>query len=127
MNNLEIKELLYKASQSIGASELLFNDNFYDFAASRSYYAMFYTVEALLLSKNLSYSKHSAVISEFWREFIKTGLLDKKFHQYILDAFDLRNTADYGLMNSIEKSQAKTLINNSKTLLNEIKKYLNIK
>jgi len=35
---------------------------------------MFYTVEALLLSQNLTFSKHSAVISAFGKNFVKTGI-----------------------------------------------------
>jgi uncharacterized protein (UPF0332 family) len=124
MNENEVKSLLEKALQSIKASELLFNDNFFDFSAARSYYAMFYTIEALLLSRNLSYSKHSAVIGAFGKDFIKTGQLDEKYHRYILEALDLRNSGDYGTMNSIEKNQALKLISNAKELLSAVEKGL---
>lgn len=125
MNEKEIKELLDKAEQSIKAGELLYKDKFYDFSASRSYYAMFYSIQAILLSKDMSYSKHSAVISAFGRDFVKTGLIDKKYHQYILDAFDLRNAGDYGALNSIVKEQAEQLIINAKELFKVISKFLN--
>ena len=36
---------------------------------------MFSYAEALLLTKGLSFSKHSAVIENFGKHFIKTGLL----------------------------------------------------
>jgi uncharacterized protein (UPF0332 family) len=68
----DILELLTKAKESLKAAELLFDGGFYDFSASRSYYTMFYTTEAVLLSKNLSFSKHSAVIAAFGKEFIST-------------------------------------------------------
>ena len=35
------------------------------FAASRAYYAMFYAAEALLQSRGLAFSKHSAVHAAF--------------------------------------------------------------
>lgn len=63
MTEPEVKELLGKAGESIAAAELLLRDGYVDFSASRSYYAMFYSVEALLLAQDLSFSKHSAVIS----------------------------------------------------------------
>lgn len=124
INSSEIEELLSKAEQSINASELLYKDGFIDFSASRSYYTMFYTLEALLLSRNLSYSKHSAVISAFGKEYIKPGIFDKKYHQFVINAFDLRNNGDYGAMNSITKEEAYNLIEQSKELYNIIKKYL---
>lgn len=65
-----VRELLDKATQSIGAAELLMQDGYIDFSASRTYYAMFYAVEALLLSREHSFSKHSAVISPLGKEFV---------------------------------------------------------
>jgi len=52
-------ELLAKAKESLKAAELLFDNGYYDFSASRSYYSMFYATQAVLLSKNLSFSKRS--------------------------------------------------------------------
>jgi len=45
---------------------------------------MFYAVEALLLSRELSYSIHSGVIAAFAKEFVKTGTFDSRFHRYLL-------------------------------------------
>jgi uncharacterized protein (UPF0332 family) len=124
MNNHEVADLLAKAKQSIEAAELLFKDGYWDFSASRAYYAMFYSLEALFLDRNVSYSKHSAVIAAFGKDFIKTGIFDKKFHKYVLDAFDIRNIGDYGVMNAVFSEQAKELIANAKELIDCIRKYL---
>ena len=58
---------------------------------------MFYPAEALLLSKGLSFSSHSAVLAAFGREFAKSGIVAAKFHRYLLDAEDLRHTSDYDI------------------------------
>ena len=63
--------LLQKAQVNIDATELLLREGIYDIAASRSYYAMFYTAEALLYSIGLSFSSHSAVIAAYGKEFAK--------------------------------------------------------
>jgi len=120
----ELKVLLDKAAESIAAADLLLRDGYADFSVSRSYYAMFYSVEALLLAQDLSFSKHSAVISAFGKNFIKTGLFDAKFHQYILDAFDLRNIGDYGTMHSISQDKAAELIRNARELREAVQAYL---
>ncbi len=124
MNEKEVAELLEKAGQSLEAAELHFKDNFIDFSASRSYYTMFYSLEALLLFNNISSSKHSGVISVFGKDFIKTGIFDPKLHRYVLEAFDLRNAGDYGAMHAVPKEKAVELINNSRELLEVIKKHL---
>lgn len=124
MSGTDVTGLLEKADQSIAAAELLLRDGYVDFSAGRSYYAMFYSVEALLLADNLSFSKHSAVISAFGKNFIKTKLFDVKFHQYILDAFDLRNIGDYGTMHSISEAKSAELIRNARELCSTIRAYL---
>ena len=58
---------------------------------------MFYVAEALLNEKDLQFSKHGGVHGAFGEHFIKTGLLDPKFHRWLLDAFDQRIEGDYGI------------------------------
>jgi len=122
--NEAVLELLEKSAQSIGAAELLLKDDYVDFAASRSYYAMFYAIEALLLSRDVTFSKHSAVISAFGKEFAKTGLIDAKFHRSILNAFDLRNSGDYGSVNAVSEEKARQAIDDAIEMLAEIKRYV---
>lgn len=82
----DIQILLQKAKESLEAAELLEREGYAGFSASRAYYSMFYTAEALLFSKNLSFSSHSAVIAAFGKEFVKTKIIDAKFHRYLIDA-----------------------------------------
>lgn len=44
---------------------------------NRAYYAMFYSVLALLVYEEVSSSKHSGVLSYFNRHFVKGGIFDK--------------------------------------------------
>lgn len=63
--DMDISELMQKAKESLEAAKSLCRDGFYGFSVVRSYYSIFYVVEALLLTKNLSFSKNSAVIGAF--------------------------------------------------------------
>ncbi len=87
--------LLKKAKESIEAAALLAKDEYYDFAVSRAYYAMFYIAEAFLLGQGLSFSKHSAVIAAFGEKFVKTGIIPEEFHQYLIESQEQRNIGDY--------------------------------
>ena len=117
----EVRDLLKKSVQSRDAALLLLKDDYVDFAASRAYYAMFYAIEALLLSKELSFSKHSAVISAFGKIFIKTGLLDVRFHRSVMDAFDVRNAGDYGSMHAVSEEKARHIIEEAGALLDAVR------
>lgn len=119
-----VLELLNKSERSIDAATLLLNDGYPDFAASRAYYAMFYVLQALMLDRNLSFSKHSGIIGAFGKEFVKTGIFDSRFHRLVLSAFDLRNAGDYGSSQAISETKAAQAIAEAVELLDEIKRYL---
>jgi uncharacterized protein (UPF0332 family) len=99
-------EFLLKARQSISAAKILLDTGYPDYAASRAYYAMFYIAEAFLEGIGLSFSKHSAVISAFGREFARTGRVPVEYHKFLIKAQELRNTGDYGGLNTVTIEQA---------------------
>lgn len=87
--------LLEKGQQSLDAAKLLLEEGFAGFAAARAYYTMLYTAQALLLSIALSFSRHSAAIAAFGREFAKPELVPREFHRYLIEAQQVRPIADY--------------------------------
>ena len=85
----EVRALLDKAAENLAAARLLWSNGSVEISASRTYYAMFYVAEALLLARDLVYSSHAAVVAAYGREFAKTQLLDARFHRHLIDAEDL--------------------------------------
>lgn len=94
----EQRELLLEAKDSIEAARVLLNNGYPSYAASRVYYAMFYIAEAFLEGEGKSFSKHSAVISAFGLDFVKSGKVPSEYHKYLIEAQGLRNLGDYGLV-----------------------------
>ncbi|MBD2395633.1 HEPN domain-containing protein [Cyanobacterium aponinum FACHB-4101] len=111
------KELLLKAEQSLEAAKYLSEGKFYDFAVARAYYTMFYVASAFLAGENLAFSKHSAVISAFGKEFAKTEKLSRKFHEYLKEAQNLRHLGDYGNINVITMEEATLQITRAEEFL----------
>lgn len=120
----EISALLKKARRSLGASKDLMERGDYDFAISRAYYSMFYCAEALLLSKDLKFSKHSAVISFFGREFIKSGLLSKELYGHLLKGFRERQIGDYEALNLPILEDSQEICREAEIFLEATKIYL---
>lgn len=106
----ETRKLLDKAQQSIEAAKSLLDGGYADFAGARAYYAMFYTAEALLCSKGLKFRKHGGVHAAFGEHFAKTGLLEAKFHRWLLEAFGKRIKGDYGVDDVLVRGDAEALI-----------------
>jgi uncharacterized protein (UPF0332 family) len=82
MSNPEILLLLQKSKNTHKASILLLENRLIESAIGRAYYTMFYITQAFLLSKNLSFSSHKAVISNFGQEFAKTQEIPIKYHRF---------------------------------------------
>lgn len=111
------RELLQKAEQSLEAAKLLLTNSYADYAASRAYYTMFYIAEAFLEGENLAFSKHSAVIAAFGREFARTNRLPVELHRFLIEAQALRNTGDYGQFNAVTLEQATEQISRAGSFL----------
>lgn len=113
-----LDQLLDKAQRSFDVAERLLEEGHADFAASRAYYGCFYTAEALLLSEGLSYSRHSQVVAQFGRRFAKTGELDASYHRLLIEAFGLRQAADYSATpDTVSEEDAEHTIREGKAFL----------
>lgn len=113
----EQRELMLKAQQSLDAAKLLLSNDYPDFAASRAYYAMFYIAEAFLAAEGLTFSKHSAVIAAFGREFAKPHRVSPDFHRFLIEAQELRTTGDYGQFNAVTIEQGAEQIHRAEAFL----------
>lgn len=82
----EQRFLMTKAQRSLDAANQLCQQEFYDFASSRAYYAMFYVAEALLDYEGFSFSSHAAVISAFGQHITRSGKLPVELHRHLIDA-----------------------------------------
>lgn len=91
----EQQALLEKATRSLQVARVLNQQNLPEFAASRAYYTMFYIASAFLEGEGLAFSRHSAVISAFGREFANTGRVPVEFHRYLIAAELISRQADY--------------------------------
>ena len=120
----ETRKRLEKALRAIHAAESLLGTGEAEFAAGRAYYAMFYVAEALLNEEGLRFRKHGGVQAAFGQHFAKTGQLDRKFHRWLLDAFDQRIQGDYGVDAAITDEEVRRLIDQAVEFLGEARRYL---
>jgi uncharacterized protein (UPF0332 family) len=120
----EIAANLERAEKSIQAAKELATSGFYDFAASRSYYAVFYAATAVLLDEGLEFSKHSGVIASIHQRLVKTGKLDKELGKELNWLFELRNVGDYGVTIHVSQKDTEKAIRLAENFLRIIKSLL---
>jgi uncharacterized protein (UPF0332 family) len=116
--------LLDKATRAISTAERVLQSDDPDVAAGRAYYAMFYMAEALLHEQGLRFKKHGGVHAAFGEHFVKPGLLDAKYHRWLLAAFEKRITADYGVEEAVTADEADVLIRQAREFLQTARQHL---
>ena len=120
-------EFFKKAERAIQSAKRELKAGDTEASASRAYYAMFYVVEALLFEEGLVFKKHSAVHAAFGKHFAKTGKLDPKYHDWILEAFENRITSDYEIGSTISTEEVSIVIQQAHEFLDVARQYLSDK
>ncbi|MHA1578492.1 MAG: HEPN domain-containing protein [Candidatus Freyarchaeota archaeon] len=120
----EIKSLMERAEKYLRSAEILFEEGDYESSVSRTYYAMFYSTQATLLTKNLSFSSHKGVISAFGEHFIKTDIFPKEMGRELNRAFEKRQIGDYEYTFVISKREAEEILEKGKEFVEKIIQYL---
>ncbi len=85
---------------------------------------MYYSTEAALLTKNLSYSSHRSVISAFGEHFVKTGILPRDMGRELNRAFEKRQLGDYEYTFVISKDESEEILEKSTEFVEKIIQYL---
>ena len=89
----------------------------YKSAANRSYYAVFHAMRAVLAYDDIQKTKHSGIISEFRRLYIKTGVFDSEMCDIISNLFDIRTNSDYNDFFVVAKDDVKRQVAGAETFI----------
>lgn len=117
-----------QAEETLSDAEKMLQENLSPRSiVNRSYYAMFYAVLALFISREVivKTSKHTGVISIFDKEFVHTGKIDKYYSKILHRMFGIRQEGDYRELVELSHDDAVQCIDHAKTFLNTIKELIN--
>ena len=115
---------LERAEELINDSKQLFESGSYKSGNNRAYYAIFYTMRAVLALDEVDFKKHSGVIQYFQREYIKTGIFDKAYSDIIMDSSAIRNASDYDDFYLASREEALDQIKGAEKFYNAVEAYL---
>ena len=112
-----------RAIETIKTAENVFNiDDLYT-VVNRIYYACFYAVSALLLTKNLSSKTHDGTKQLFGKYFIKEGIIDKEYGKFYNQILGSRQESDYGSSPvRFSKQEVENNLRKAKEFIQEINK-----
>ena len=120
----EAASLIERAKKYLKSSKMLLVDRDYESSVSRAYYTMFYSAEAVLLTKNLSFSSHMGVISAFGEYFVKTDIFLRDMGRELNRAFEKRQLGDYEYTFVISEGEAWEILDQDKHFVESVSLYL---
>lgn len=106
----DVEEHLRSADKTLREMEHLMSGNFYRGVLGRAYRAMVYAATAAMLAREIKGGPRQAIVPAFAGAFIKTGLLDEKYHKYFSEAFATRSDSDQPSPLRADHRQAQTTI-----------------
>ncbi len=130
MNADEKKKLLAlhrmrQATESLEEAQYLFTGGkSLRSVVNRAYYAMFYSVLALLIYEPYASSKHTGVLAYFNKRFVKGGLFSEAMGRALNKAFELRQRGDYREYFELSRDQVEPLLDEAGQFVASIRKYL---
>ena len=115
---------LEKAEENLAAARSLISSGSYRIATTRTYYAIFHAMRAVLALDGIDRKHHSAIIAEFRRLYIRTGLISKNQSETISKLSDLRSDSDYDDFFIVSKEEAIEALDEAEAFVSEIRNYL---
>jgi len=109
----EAEQHFRKAVDCVEDSQILLDNDRAATAAARAYYAMFHAATAVLNVRGIKRKSHRGILSAFGEYIVKPGLIEQHFHQFLLEAFDTRQQADYEPIANVDKQQAQEILDNA--------------
>jgi len=120
----ELRALLARAEEKLRAARLLLEGGAWGDAASRSYYAAFHAVSAVLLSRGESYSTHAQVLGRFNKEFIQTGIFPREFTKLLTRLFEDRQSGDYDVEPGLTETEARQDVADGERIVVAVRQFL---
>lgn len=118
------KHRIEVAKERLQTARLLIDVGDYKTAANRSYYAVFSAIRAVLALDGLDFKRHSGVIAEFRKSYIKTEIFDTELSHIIDSLKDVRQSSDYDDFYLISKEEVLQQVENAERFEMEIERYL---
>ena len=115
-----IKFRLEKSTMTFKEAESLFKSDFYNGCINRLYYSCYHIVSALLLKNDIQASTHNGIRTQFFKHFIKSEIIDKKYSILYSNLMNKRQESDYDDFQDFKKEDVEPLISEVSEFIEKI-------
>ena len=115
-----------RAIEDLKTAKNNFDCKDYRAANNRAYYSIFHSLRSVLALDRFDSKKHSGIIAEFRRRYMKNRVFPVEMSEMIDSAFEIRNASDYDDMFIADKTETKKQIENAEYVLKVIEEYIGL-
>ena len=105
---------------------MLVDNQLWNTAVNRLYYACYYAVSALLIKHDIQAQTHAGTRRMFGLHFIRSGSISKESGKFYSNLFDKRQTGDYEDFLDHTREDVESLIQPAQKLIQEIEELLDM-
>ncbi|GAA4470316.1 HEPN domain-containing protein [Nemorincola caseinilytica] len=116
---------LTKAKKTLNETEIHIQNELWNTAVNRLYYACFYAVTALLFQNGQETKTHGGVQRLFSLHFIKTSIIKEHIGAFYMTLFEMRQDADYEDLVEYEREDVLKLLAPARELITAIETEIN--
>jgi len=106
-----VKYRIQRAKETFHDAEILADNERWNSAINRLYYASYYAVSALLLKHSLKPTTHTGAKNQFSEHFIKTNILTQEIGKLYSQLFSWRQKGDYDDFLTLIKKECNLTLN----------------
>lgn len=118
---------LSNANECLRDAHLLAEEERYKSLMNRSYYAIFHAMRAVLALDEIDSKKHSGIVSEFRKRYIKTGVFGADMSVIISKLLLARTNSDYDDFYVVSKEDAIIQFHSAEKFVGIIENYIKTK
>ena len=124
MTDAERKEIvkyrINRAHETLREVDILIENQLWNTAVNRMYYACFYAVGALLIKLGVQTLSHSGTRQKFGQLIVKPGLIDRQLAKHYTELCEKRLKGDYNDFYDFDEETVLRLFSLSKEFINKV-------
>ena len=117
---MEPDSLFDKAQQFLRSAAVLFELEDFDSCASRAYFAMFFSAQALLTADGQRHAGRRSARTAFVERYVEGGELPKRAGEAFAEAQQLQEIADFGGKLAVSEQQAERVLQEAEAFVHSL-------
>ena len=119
-----VRYKIVKSNHSLRAASLLMENEFYNEAISRLYYACFYLVKAYLFEHRIEAKTHEEIRDMLRKHLVEPRILTENDVIFYSNIFEIRHSVDYGYFIDFDREIAQVLLTETEIFIINIKELI---